>query len=216
MNSGQSERNFKDSKSFMIKEDGRIAFCTQRETWLDIVKHGLPLDDYFFFQTHSPTISFDFKPRFFRYKKEKEGLNDEDRCESCNQPFDTITFQRKNKDCKEAVCSSCAYSSRLDCLERSFNLKDLNNHLVKVETLLYHLSYSPSDYRVSAKWILPLLIVVIYNWTTGTGMYKINTLRNISSSWWHIDDFDLINVTDVVTILREIRDEIKVNMNSLS
>lgn len=203
------ERNFKDSKSFMIKEDGRLAYCTPRSTWLEVFKHGLYLDDCLFFETHSPTISFDFKPPFHRCKKEKEGLNDEDRCDSCKEPFDTITFQRKNEHSKEALCSSCAYYSRISRLERTSNVRVINNHLVKVETLLYHLSYMPGDCKVSAKWILPRLTVVIYNWSIGTGMYQINTLRNISSFWWHVDDFDLVNVTSVVTLLREIRDDLK-------
>lgn len=207
------ERTFKDSSSFMIKEDGRVAYCTPRSTWLDVFKHGLYLDDCLFFQTHSPTISFDFKPSLRRCKKEKEGLNDEDRCESCKEPFDTITFQRKNEYCKEAVCSSCAYYSRVDRLERTSNLRDLNNHLVKVETLLYQLSYGP--HIADTRWILPRLSAVIYSWTIGTGMYRINTLRNISIPWWHFDDFELINITDVVTILREIRDELKLNIKNL-
>jgi len=207
------ERNFKDSKSFMTTEDGRIAFCTPRKTWADIAKHGLPLDDYFFFQTHHPTISFDFKPPSYRVKKEKEGLNDEDRCESCKQPLDTITFQRKNEYGNEAVCSSCAYIGRINRLERIFNLTDLNNHLVKVENLLYHLS---NNDRVSPKWILPRFAAVLYNWKIGTGRYHINTLRNISHNWYHLYDTDVIDVTNVVTILLMIRDELKLNIKSLN
>ena len=209
----KSEQNFKDSESFMTKEDGSIAFCTPRKTWADIAKHGLPLDDYFFFQTHFPTISFDFKPASYRYKKQKEGLNDEDRCESCKKPFDTITFQRKNAYSKEAVCSSCAYIGRINRLERIFNLTDLNNHLVKVENLLYHLS---NNDRVSPKWILPRFAAVIYNWKIGTGRYHINTLRNISLDWYHLYDTDVIDVTNVVTILLMIRDELKLNIKSLN
>ena len=208
------QRTFKDSESFMIKEDGRVAYCTPRSTWLDVFKHGLYLDDCLFFQTHSPTISFDFKPPLRRCKKEKEGLNDEDRCESCKEPFDTITFQRKNEYSKEAVCSSCAYYTSVDRLERTSNLRNLNNHLVKVETLLYQLSYVP--HIADTMWILPRLSAVIYSWTIGTGMYQINTLRNISIPWWHFDDFDLINITDVVTILREIRDEINLTIKSMN
>ena len=203
----KSEQNFKDSESFMTKEDGSIAFCTPRKTWADIAKHGLLLDDYFFFQTHRPTILFDFKPPSYRFKKAKEGLNDEDRCESCKQPLDTITFQRKNEYGNEAVCSSCAYIGRINRLERAFNWTDINNHLLKVENLLYHLS---NNNRVLPKWILPRFTVVVYNWKIGIGMYHINTLRKISSDWWHLDDIDVINV---VTILRMIRDELKLSIN---
>jgi len=207
------ERNFKDSESFMVNEDGNIAFCTPRSTWLEVAKHGLDIDTYFYFQTHSPTIPFDFKPSLRRCKKEKEGLNDDDRCESCKQLFDTITFQRKNEYVNEAVCSSCAYIGRINRLERAFNLTDINNHLVKVENLLYHLS---NNNRVLPKWILPRFTVFVYNWKIGVGMHHINTLRNISSDWWHLHDIDVIDVTNVITILRMIRDELKLTINSLN
>jgi hypothetical protein len=204
------ERNFKDSESFMVNEDGNIVFCTPRSTWLEVAKHGLDLDTYFYFQTHSPTIPFDFKPSLRRYKKEKERLNDDDRCESCKHPFDTITFQRKNEYGNEAVCSSCAYIGRINRLERALNLEDINNHLVKVEILLYHLT---SNHIVSPKWILPRFTVIVYNWKIDIGMYQINTLRNISIDWWYLDDID---VTNVVSILRMIRDELKLNIKSLN
>ena len=205
----KSERNFKDSDLFMTKEDGRIAFCTARKTWLDIAKHGLPLDDYFFFQTHSPTISFDFKPTFHRCKKEKEGLNDEDICESCKKPFDTITFQRKNKDCKEAVCSSCVYPSKIQLFEMSKILKSLINHFEEVNALLYRLDYVPNDYEVSVTWILPYLGLVMNSWKIDTGVYEMYQLRKISNDW-PLDDLNLINVLDVVIILRKLQDKLKI------
>jgi hypothetical protein len=207
----KSERNFKDSDSFMTKEDGRIAFCTARKTWADIAKHGLPLDDYFFFQTHSPTISFDFKPTFHRCKKEKEGLNDEDRCESCKKPFDTITFQRKNKDCKEAVCSSCIYPSKIQISEMS---KNLNNHLEEINALLYMLDYAPSDYEVSVSWIFPSLRFVMNNWKIDIGVYEMYKLRKISNAW-PLDDLNLINVLEVVTILRKLQHELKLTIRDI-
>jgi len=204
----KSERNFKDSESFMTTEDGRIAFCTPRKTWADITKHGLSLDDYFFFQTHSPTISFDFKPTFHRCKKEKEGLNDEDRCESCKKPFDTITFQRKNKDCKEAVCSSCVYPSKIHLFEMS---KILINHLEEVNALLYRLDY---DYEVSVTWILPYLGLVMNSWKIDTGVYEMYQLRKISNLW-PLDDLNLINVLDVVIILRKLQDKLKLTIRDI-
>ena len=204
------ERNFKDSESFMVKEDGNIAFCTPRSTWLEVAKHGLDIDTYFYFQTHSPTIPFDFKPSLRRCKKEKEGLNDDDRCELCKQPFDTITFQRKNQYENEAVCSSCAYIGRIKRLETSLHLASINNHLVKVENLLYHLC---NNNRVLPKWILPRFTVVVYNWKIVIGMYHINILRNISRDWWYLNVIDDIDVTNVVTILRMIRDELELSLN---
>ncbi len=180
--------------------DGRLAFRTNQKTWRDVFIHKLPLDDYFYHQSHKPNISFHFK-NISRPVRKKEGLNDEDRCDQCKEPFDTITFQTKN-GCKEAVCSTCAYPSRMEQLDRS-----LTANLEKVEILLYRLSYIPGDYRVSVEWILPLLTSVIYNWTIYTGLYEINTIRMISRSW-QLDDVNLINIVEVVKILREIRDKL--------
>lgn len=172
-------------------------------TWLEVSKNGL--NDSLYYQTHS---SFNFKTPSCKSKKEKEVLNDEDRCDQCKEPFDTITLVQNN-----ALCSSCSYPFIIDQSQVSMNLADFNNHLVKVENLLFHLS---SYYRAYAKLILPRLWSVIYNWKIGIGMYKINSLRNISANWWHVYDFDVINVTDVIMILREIRDELKLNIENLS
>jgi len=208
------ERNFKDSESFMVNEDGNIAFCTPRSTWLEVTKHGLDLDKYFYFQTHSPTISFDFKPSFRRCKKEKEGLNDDDRCESCKQPFDTITFQRKNEYTKEAVCSSCAIQSRINFFEMLKTVRSLENHLLEVNALLYRLDYNVSDYEVSVSYILPYLRLVMNNWEIGNCRSRIFKLRKISNSW-PLTDINLINVLDVVIILRKMQDELKLNIKNI-
>ena len=202
--------HFGDGSSFMIK-NGRVAYQTKKSTWLEVFMNGLFLDDFLFYQTNLPSIRFDFKPTSYRCKKEKEGLNDEDRCDQCKQPFDTITFQTKNNT-KEAVCSSCAYPSRMDRLDRSAHLMNMNNHLEKVDTLLYRLYYIPGDYRVSVRWILPLLRDVMYKWTIGIGLYEINTLRMLSRSW-SLDDVNLVNIVEVVKILQEIRDKLVDNMN---
>ena len=134
----------------------------------------------------------------------EEGLNDEYRCDECNKTFDTITFIRKN-----ALCSTCAYPVLMNRSELTMNLTYFNNHLEKVETLLYKLT---SDNRVSVKWFLPLLSVFIKNWKIGIGLYEIDTLKMIS---WRLDDIDLIKVVTVVTILRKMRDELKLNMKKL-
>ena len=139
----------------------------------------------------------------------EDGLNDEDRCDKCNEPFDTITIIRKN-----ALCSSCAYPDLMVRSELSMNLTSFNNHLEKVETLLYKLSYIRKDYKVSAKWFLPLLTVFMKNWKIGIGLYEIDTLKMISRHW-RLDDIDLINVLEVVNILQNMRDQLKSNMKNL-
>ena len=93
--------------------------------------------------------------------RKKEGLNDEDRCDQCKEPFDTITFQTNNTS-KEAVCSSCAYPSRMDRLDRSAHLMNMNNHLEKVETLLYRLSYIPGDYKKNLIQLMTLYEIKLY------------------------------------------------------
>lgn len=136
----------------------------------------------------------------------EEDLNDEHRCDECNELCDTITFIRKN-----VLCYSCAFPYLMDKSEISMNLTDFNNHLEKVETLLYKLS---SENRVSVKRFLPLLLVFMQNWKSGVGLYEIGTLRILSYDW-RIDNIDLIKVQKVVTILRKMRDELKLNMKKL-
>ena len=168
-------------------------------TWLEVSKNGL--NDSLYYQTHS---SFNFKTPSCKSKKEKQVLNDEDRCDQCKEPFDTITLVQNN-----ALCSSCSYPFIIDQSQVSMNLADFNNHLVKVETLLYKLS---GKQRVSVKWILPLLTVVMNNWKIYTGLYEIGSLLMISHSWRLVD---LVNVQEVVTILRKMRDDLKLDMNTL-
>uniref|UniRef100_A0A6C0H2X5 Uncharacterized protein n=1 Tax=viral metagenome TaxID=1070528 RepID=A0A6C0H2X5_9ZZZZ len=103
---------FADTKSFMELPDGRIAYCTQKRTWSEVLLHGLALDDYFYHQTHKPNICCDFKYIPSRQRRERESLNDEDRCDCCNDPFDSISFFSISffpyRDCKKlALCSSC-------------------------------------------------------------------------------------------------------------
>ena len=202
--------HFSDGNMFMELPDGRLAYSTNQKTWLEVFLHKLPLDDYFYHQSHKPNISVKFKNISPRPMRKKEGLNDEDRCDQCKEPFDTITFQTNNTS-KESVCSSCAYPSRMDRLDRSAHLMNMNNHLEKVETLLCRLYYVPGDCKVPVRWILPLLTDVMYKWTIGIGLYEINTLRMISRSW-QLDDVDLINIVEIVKILREIRDKLLDNM----
>jgi hypothetical protein len=52
------------------------------------------------------------------------------------------------------------------------------------------------------------------NWKSGVGLYEIGTLRILSYDW-RIDNIDLIKVQKVVTILRKMRDELKLNMKKL-
>jgi hypothetical protein len=87
----------------------------------------------------------------------------------------------------------------------------LNNHLEEVNALLYMLDYVPSDYEVSVTWIFPSLRFVMNNWKIDTGVYEMYKLRKISNAW-PLDDRNLINVLDVVTILRKLQDELKLTI----
>jgi hypothetical protein len=98
---------FADTKSFMELPDGRIAYCTQKRTWCEVFLHGLALDDYFHSQTHKPNICCDFKYIPSRPRRERECLNDEDRCDLCKDPFDSIGFFSYSDGKKDALCSVC-------------------------------------------------------------------------------------------------------------
>ena len=60
--------------------------------------------------------------------------------------------------------------------------------------------------------VLPLVTVIMNNWKIYTGLYEIGTLRMISSTWRLDNDID---VREVVTILRKMRDNLKLNMKIL-
>jgi len=93
-------------------------------------------------------------------------------------------------------------------------LNSLINHLEEVNALLYRLDYVPNDYEVSVTWILPYLRLVMNSWKIDTGVYEMYKLRKISNVW-PVDDLNLINVLDVVIILRKLQDKLKLTIRDI-
>jgi len=190
---------FSDGNSFMELPDGRVAYCTERKTWLDVFLYGLPLDDCLYYQSHRPNISFDFKHVRSRPKREKEGLNEEDRCDYCNKPFDSITFRSKKDGSKHALCS--------DCVRTIYKMKDsenkvYKNHLDYVETLLYRLSHT---HIVSISSIYPYLSHFINNWERSkmTNLNEIIRIKSALDNWYH--DYGYVNVSYVINELQNLQ-----------
>uniref|UniRef100_A0A6C0H3D1 Uncharacterized protein n=1 Tax=viral metagenome TaxID=1070528 RepID=A0A6C0H3D1_9ZZZZ len=203
---------FSDGDSFMELPDGRIAYCTQKRTWCEVLRHGLALDDCFYYQTHSPNISFDFKYIPSRPRREREELNDEDRCDSCNNPFDSITFKSKKDGSKDALCSDCVYWVRRSCISRSEKML-CNKFASEVETLLYRVQISgstlnnnPLTCMKSVSCIFPYLSMFINSWERSElcnlKLGEIFRLKCILDSW--SNEFGCVNVLEVVNELQSL------------
>ena len=54
----------------------------------------------------------------------------------------------------------------------------------------------------------------LYNWNISIGLHDIYQLRSISS-FWPLDDKELINIEQVFVILRKIRDELTFEIKEL-
>lgn len=198
---------FSDGNSFMELPDGRVAYCTKKRTWCEVLLHGLPLDDYFYYQTHRPNISFDFKYIPSRPRREREELNDEDRCDSCKNPFDSITFKSKKDGSKDALCSECMYWIRRASISRSEKML-CNKFASEVETLLYRvqLSDSTTTCMKSVSCIFPYLSMFIKWWDRSElcnlKLGEIFRLKLILDSW--SNEFGYVNVLGVVNELQSL------------
>jgi hypothetical protein len=203
---------FSDGDSFMELRDGRIAYCTQKRTWCEVLRHGLALDDCFYYQTHRPNISFDFKYIPSRPRREREELNDEDRCDSCKNPFDSIGFKSKKDGSKDALCSECMYWIRRSHISRSEKML-CNKFASDVETLLYRVQVSDSTLNnnsytcmKSVSCIFPYLNMFINQWDKSElcnlKLGEIFRLKCILDSWR--DEFGYVNVLGVVNELQSL------------
>ena len=191
---------FSDGSSFMELADGRVAYCTEQKTWKQVFLHGLPLNDCLYYQSHRPNISFYFKHVPSRPKREKEGLNDEDRCEYCNLPFDSITFRSKKDGSKYALCSECV---RTIYKMRDSDPKVYKQHLGDIDALLYRLSgVGPI---VSISWIYPYLINFINHWERSnmTNLSVIVRIKCILDSWYH--EYGDVNVSYLINDLQTLQ-----------
>jgi hypothetical protein len=131
------DRNFLEENKFMRLPDGRIAFFTEKKTWRDVLKNELPLDEYLDRQTFTPKISFEFKTPKRRQRKNKEDLNDEDRCDMCCNPLDTMTFVTL-RGRKQVFCSICTQNNHEGNIIDKF--KVIQNHILDVNAILYLLN----------------------------------------------------------------------------
>lgn len=200
---------FSEGNSFMKLPDGRIAYCTKKRTWSEVLRHGLALDDCFYYQTHRPNICFDFKYIPSRPRREREELNDEDRCDSCKNPFDSITFKSKKDGSKDALCSECMYWIKRYSFLRSEKFL-CNKFASEAETLLYRLQVSDSTlnctYMKSVSCIFPYLKMFINCWNRSElcnlKLGEIVRLKLILDIW--SNEFRYVNVLGVVNELQSL------------
>jgi hypothetical protein len=115
--------HFNDSKSFMVRPDGRIGYNTKRDTWAAVLLHGLALDDVFFRQDYRPPLPFNIQKTQRRDQKVKEKLNDDDLCDICKHQLDTIVFRTNKNGIKSAICLDCS-----EDLNMSENIQFFNEY----------------------------------------------------------------------------------------
>ena len=203
--------HFSDGNMFMELPDGRLAYSTNQKTWLDVFLHKLPIDDCLYYQSHRPNISFNFKNIPSRPIREKEGLNNEDRCDYCKAPFDSISFRSKKDGSKYALCSVCDKMINL-MRDSSSELRVYYEHLSNVDALLYRTSQKPCV--VSVSWIFPYLSNFIDRWKRSN--ISIANLIIVKLQWvldsWH-DEYGDVNISsgiinDLQTLQRILSDEV--------
>jgi hypothetical protein len=110
---------FADAGKFMVLPDGRMAYRTDQRTWVDVLLHSLPLDDYLLSQCVKPNpCQFEWKVYKKRESSEKEGLNDGNKCHMCKDEMKTVIFRTTRKQGKIAICQVCSNDfSRTESLE---------------------------------------------------------------------------------------------------
>lgn len=99
---------FADAGKFMVLPDGRIAYHTERRSWVEVFLHGLPLDDYLYSQSIKPNpFQFEWKVYKKRKSKKKESLNDGGKCDLCKEEMKTVIFRKTRNHGKVAICQQC-------------------------------------------------------------------------------------------------------------
>jgi len=190
------DRSFLEENKFMRLPDGRIAFSTEKKTWCDVLKHGLPLDDYFYHQTYTPTISFNSKTPTRRQRKHKEGLNDEDRCDMCHEPLDTMTFVTRQGR-KKVFCSECFIHEN-----GNNNIQDdiliMQNHIEDINAILYLLD---GEDVVSIAYFYIHIKYLVDTWKSYIGNEVIERIFDMMKSWSAQYDGD-VNILKLVENLR--------------
>jgi len=184
------DRNFLEENKFMRLPDGRIAFFTEKKTWRDVLKNGLPLDEYLDRQTFIPKISFEYKTSTRRQRKNKEDLNDKDRCDMCCNPLDTMTFVTRTGR-KQVFCSICAQNNHEGNIIDEF--KVIQNHLLDVNAILYLLNETvlPIEYfGIHIKYLTD-------TWKSYIGNEVIKKIFDMRKKWHTIYSGD-INVLKLV------------------
>jgi hypothetical protein len=170
------DRNFLEENKFMRLPDGRIAFFTEKKTWRDVLKNELPLDEYLDRQTFTPKISFEFKTPKRRQRKNKEDLNDEDKCDMCCNPLDTMTFVTR-RGRKQVFCSICTQNNHEGNIIYQF--KVIKNHILDVNAILYLLNedFLPIEcFGIHIKYLID-------TWKSYIGNEVIKQIFDMTKKW---------------------------------
>jgi hypothetical protein len=170
------DRSFSDK--FMRLPDGRIAFFTEKKTWSEVLMNGLPLDEYLQRQTYIPKISFEFKTPTRRQRKHKEGLNDEERCDRCNEPLDTMTFVTRQGR-KKVFCTEC-FVHEYDYNNIEDDILIMQNHIEDINAILHLLD---GEVVVSIAYFYTHINFLVNTWKSYIGNEVIERIFNMMKAW---------------------------------
>jgi len=188
------DRSFSDK--FMRLPDGRIAFFTEKKTWSEVLMNGLPLDEYLQRQTYIPKISFEFKTPTRRQRKHKEGLNDEERCDRCNEPLDTMTFVTRQGR-KKVFCTEC-FVHEYDYNNIEDDILIMQNHIEDINAILHLLD---GEDVVSIAYFYIHIKYLVDTWKSYIGNEVIERIFDMMNSWSAQYDGD-VNILKLVENLR--------------
>jgi ribosomal protein L34E len=188
------DRSFSDK--FMRLPDGRIAFFTEKKTWSEVLMNGLPLDEYLQRQTYIPKISFEFKTPTRRQRKHKESLNDEERCDRCNEPLDTMTFVTRQGR-KKVFCTEC-FIHEYDYNNIEDEILIMQNHIEDINAILHLLD---GEDVVSIAYFYIHIKYLVDTWKSYIGNEVIERIFDMMNSWSAQYDGD-VNILKLVENLR--------------
>jgi len=202
-------RIFLDDDNFMRLPDGRIAFFTEKKNWCEVLKHGLPLDDYLYYQTHCPKLSFGYKTSTRRQRKHKEGLNDEERCDMCRNPLDTMTFVTRQGQ-KKVYCSECSHE--YDNNNILDDIIDMQNHLEDINAILYLLD---GEVVMSIAYFYIKIKFLVDTWKSYIGNEVIRRIFEMIKSWSAEYEYGYVNILKLLEELRLLKKLLKDEINFL-
>lgn len=166
----------------------------EKKTWCDVLKHGLPIDNVPQLpQTHTPKIS-----KTSTRRQRKQGLKDEDRCDMCHNPLDTMTFITRQGR-KKVVCSECNHN--YDYNDIHDNIWIMKDHVQNINAILYLLDGEPV---VSVVYFHIHVKYLVDNWISYIGNEVIKRIFDMMKQWNPYGDANILKLLEELHFLKKL------------